>query len=335
MGFDAKRWSDLVDWRPLSLPWQLEDLRCWKYFPTFKAKRLNSSDEFLIVIIMGRREEVVEVAEGLPEVSPWFFQTLFFENFLFLFNSLSRWWWEEKKGWLCPKEVLISSQIKADKSKWKEDLNIDLTFSRPLQCFHHISRSGSLHPSSRRVDLNPEPQTSSTRGSHSQVKRLLIPSTRKASKISQVSRGSKSSKTSDKEKSDVEVRVVPDTLLVSISPDLVCAVIVKEHPWDHYLLFLRKSIKYRRKFALELETKVSILKLLFIEEGGEGGIAVQLNATWNLSIIDTFSFSFYILDVRAIIKFIVKVHPGLVRGAIPVLSHRFSFNIYLLKTKFF
>ena len=56
---------------------------------------------------------------------------------------------------------------------------------------------------------------------------LLNISTRKASKISQVSRGSKSSKTSDKEKSDVEVRVVPDTLLVSISPDLVSAVIVR------------------------------------------------------------------------------------------------------------
>ena len=90
------------------------------------------------------------------------------------------------------------------------------------------------------------------------------------------------------------------------------------------MLFLRKSIKYSRKFALELETKVSILKLLFIEEGGEGGIAVQLNATRNVSIIDTFSSSFYILDVRVIIEFIVKVHPGLVRGAIPVLSHRFS-----------
>ena len=129
------------------------------------------------------------------------------------------------------------------------------------------------------------------------------PIMKKCSKISQVSRGSKSSKTDDKkEESGVEVRVVPDTLLVSISPDLVCAVIVKEHPWDHYLLFLRKSIKYRRKFALELETKVSILKLLFIEEGGEGGIAVQLNATWNPSIIDTFSSSFYIPDVRVIIN---------------------------------
>ena len=175
---------------------------------------------------MGRREEVVEVVEGLPEVFHWFFSITVFEILWFLFNSLSRWWWEEKKGWFCPKEVLISSQIKADKSKCHQDLYIDFTFSRPLQC-SNISRSGSLHPSSRRVDLNPEPQTSSTRGSHSQVKRLLNISTRKASKISQVSRGSKSSKTSDKEKSDVEVRVVPDTLLVSISPDLVSAVIVR------------------------------------------------------------------------------------------------------------
>ena len=46
-----------------------------------------------------------------------------------------------------------------------------------------------------------------------------------------------------------------------------------------FVVFEKKSIKYSRKFALELETKVSILKLLFIEEGGEGGIAVQLNAT--------------------------------------------------------
>ena len=129
------------------------------------------------------------------------------------------------------------------------------------------------------------------------------PIMKKCSKISQVSRGSKSSKTSDKEKSDVKVRVVPDTLLVSISPDLVCTVIVKEHPWDHYLLFSRKKHQIQQKIcSWTWNQGLNIEVAVYWRGRGRGAIAVQLNATWNLSIIDTFSSSLYILDVRVIIN---------------------------------
>ena len=218
------------------------------------------------------------------------------------------------------------------KSRHKLDLNIHLTFSRPLQCFHHISRSGSLQPSSRRVDLNPEPQTSSTRVSHSQVKRLLNLSTRKASKISQVSRGSKSSKTSDKEKSDVEVRVVPDTLLVSISPDLVSAVIVR----SLFVVFEKKHQIQKKVCSWTWNQGLNIEVAVYWRGRGRGNSSTtQCHLKpFNYRHIFFFFIHSWCQSHHQHVNFIVKVHPGLVRGAIPVLSHRFSFNIYLLNTKF-
>ena len=69
-----------------------------------------------------------------------------------------------------------------------------------LNPFH----SGSLQPASRRVDL--EPDSSSGRGSSSRVSR--VPTA--------ISREEK-----EEEKEEKEDMVVPNTLLLSISPDLV------------------------------------------------------------------------------------------------------------------